>query len=106
MRLNASPDNLARYATSLGRNSYNKSVPHACWLVRRCDALLREHGERAAASGGKRKPAHLTQQRRRVRKQVQRRAAPPEAASSSHKRITEELQLTPADQMKTHNLSQ
>ena len=95
MRLNASPDNLAKNAASLGRNSYNKSVPHACWLVRRCDALLRERDERAAASGGKRKPAHLTQQRRR--------ATPPEAASSSHKRITEELQLTPADQMKTHN---
>ena len=72
MRLNASPDNLAKNAASLGRNSYNKSVPHACWLVRRCDALLRERDERAAAS-------------------------------SSHKRITEELQLTPRDQMKTHN---
>ena len=94
MRLNASPDNLAKNAASLGRNSYNKSVPHACWLVRRCDALLRERDERATASGGKRKPAHLTQQRRR---------ATPEAASSSHKRITEALQLTPADQMKTHN---
>ena len=101
MRLNASPDNLAKNAASLGRNSYNKSVPHACWLVRRCDALLRERDERTAASGGKRKPAHLTQQRRRVRKQVRRRATP--EASSSHKRITEELELTPADQMKTHN---
>ena len=31
----------------LNRNSYNKSLKHAMWLVVRCEALLREREQRA-----------------------------------------------------------
>ncbi|KAK3249234.1 hypothetical protein CYMTET_41330 [Cymbomonas tetramitiformis] len=45
-RVKASPANLHKNRDSLGRNSYNKSLSNAIWLVARCDALLnaREKG--------------------------------------------------------------
>jgi fructose-1,6-bisphosphatase/inositol monophosphatase family enzyme len=39
-RIRASPDVLRARAHMLGSNSYNKSVPHAVWLVARTAALL------------------------------------------------------------------
>lgn len=39
-RVGASPNALRRNAMSLGRNSYNKNMANARWLVRKCDALL------------------------------------------------------------------
>jgi hypothetical protein len=40
VRVNASPATLHKNKSSMGRNSYNKSLPNAMWLVRECDALL------------------------------------------------------------------
>ena len=40
-RVKASPASLAKNAKSMGRNAYNKSVDHACWLVAACDAILK-----------------------------------------------------------------
>ena len=40
-RAGANPESLARNANTLGRNTYNKSLPHALRLVAKCDALLR-----------------------------------------------------------------
>ena len=44
VRIKASPDTLAKNAASLGRNSYNKSLPHALWVVRTCHDLLAARG--------------------------------------------------------------
>lgn len=41
VRVKASPETLAKNASSMGRNSYNKSLPNAMWLVRECDTLLK-----------------------------------------------------------------
>lgn len=41
VRVKASPETLKKNETSMGRNSYNKSLPNAMWLVRECDALLK-----------------------------------------------------------------
>ncbi len=41
VRVGASPASLAAAAGSYNKNSYNKSVPNAMWLVRECDAALR-----------------------------------------------------------------
>ena len=49
-RVKASPATLAKNAPSMGRNSYNKSVDHACWLVRQCDNMLRRREARTAAA--------------------------------------------------------
>lgn len=47
-RAKASPGTLAANGESKARNSYNKSLPHAMWLVRTCDRLLRERAEGGA----------------------------------------------------------
>lgn len=47
-RVKASPTTLAANRKSLGRNSYNKSVDHACWLVRQADNMLRKREARTA----------------------------------------------------------
>lgn len=39
-RIHASPSVLERFAHSPGRNSYNKNLPNALWLIRRCDEIL------------------------------------------------------------------
>lgn len=39
-RIGASPSVLERLADSPGRNSYNKNLPNALWLIRRCDEIL------------------------------------------------------------------
>ena len=41
VRVGASPASLAAAADSYNKNSYNKSLPNAMWLVRECDAALR-----------------------------------------------------------------
>ena len=41
VRVGASPATLAAAADSYNKNSYNKSLPNAMWLVRECDAALR-----------------------------------------------------------------
>lgn len=41
VRVKASPETLKRNEKSMGRNSYNKSLPNAMWLVRECDRLLK-----------------------------------------------------------------
>jgi hypothetical protein len=46
VRVKASPETLAANFDSMNRNSYNKSLPNAMWLVQECDALLKK---RAAA---------------------------------------------------------
>jgi 3'-phosphoadenosine 5'-phosphosulfate (PAPS) 3'-phosphatase len=42
VRVKASPETLAANFDSMNRNSYNKSLPNAMWLVRECDALLKK----------------------------------------------------------------
>jgi len=49
-RIKASPESLEKNAKSRARNSYNKSMPHAMWVVRTCDRLLKEREARAAGS--------------------------------------------------------
>ena len=34
LRVKASPESLAKNAMSIGRNSYNKSLPNALWMIR------------------------------------------------------------------------
>ena len=41
VRVGASPASLKEAADSFNKNSYNKSLPNAMWLVRECDAALR-----------------------------------------------------------------
>ena len=41
VRVGASPASLAAAADSYNKNSYNKSLPNAMWLVRECDAAPR-----------------------------------------------------------------
>ena len=40
-RVKASPASLEAAASNQNKNSYNKSVRNALWLVRRCDELLK-----------------------------------------------------------------
>ena len=40
VRIQASPAVLERNQASLGRNSYNKSLAHAVWLVAACSRAL------------------------------------------------------------------
>ena len=47
-RVKASPATLAKNAPSMGRNSYNKSVEHACWLVGTTDRVLKRREARGA----------------------------------------------------------
>ena len=41
VRVKASPETLLKNKDSMGKNSYNKSLPNAMWLVHECDALLK-----------------------------------------------------------------
>jgi hypothetical protein len=41
VRVKASPETLLKNKESMGKNSYNKSLPNAMWLVHECDALLK-----------------------------------------------------------------
>lgn len=46
VRVKASPETLKKNEKSMGRNSYNKSLPNAMWLVRECDRLLKARAQR------------------------------------------------------------
>ena len=49
-RIKASPQVLAKNARSLGKNSYNKSIPVARWVVSTCHALLEQRSSRLCKS--------------------------------------------------------
>jgi 3'-phosphoadenosine 5'-phosphosulfate (PAPS) 3'-phosphatase len=49
LRVKASPESLAKNAKSIGRNSYNKSLPNALWMIRTADLYLKS---REARVGG------------------------------------------------------
>ena len=51
VRVKASPATLAKNAASIGRNSYNKSLPNALWMMRTADRLLAARERRAAMRG-------------------------------------------------------
>ena len=46
LRVNATPDLLAKNSTSIARNAYNKSLPNALWLISACDRLLKNRESR------------------------------------------------------------
>ena len=46
LRVNATPELLARNSTSIARNAYNKSLPNALWLISACDRLLKNREKR------------------------------------------------------------
>ena len=48
LRVSASPETLAANATSVGRNSYNKSLPNALWMIRTADQLINAREARLA----------------------------------------------------------
>ena len=48
-RVKASPESLAKNADSLNRNSYNKSIANAIWLVRTCANHLLKRAESQGA---------------------------------------------------------
>lgn len=47
LRVKASPESLAKNAQSIGRNSYNKSLPNALWMIRTADLYLKAREARA-----------------------------------------------------------
>lgn len=46
VRVKASPESILANAESMNKNSYNKSIDNALWLVRECDALLKRREAR------------------------------------------------------------
>ena len=48
LRVKANPQSLAANAMSIGRNSYNKSLPNALWMVRAANKFLQNRETRAA----------------------------------------------------------
>jgi len=46
LRVKASPESLAKNAMSIGRNSYNKSLPNALWMIRSADLYLKSREAR------------------------------------------------------------
>jgi hypothetical protein len=48
LRVSASPETLAANAKSVGRNSYNKSLPNALWMIRTADQLIKSREARLA----------------------------------------------------------
>ena len=51
LRVKASPESLAKNAKSIGRNSYNKSLPNALWMIRTADLYLKSREARLSDSG-------------------------------------------------------
>jgi len=49
LRVSASPETLAANAKSVGRNSYNKSLPNALWMIRTADQLIKSREARLTA---------------------------------------------------------